>query len=58
MLLALIHAASGEQQAKRVPAAEIESALVTTVLGELGATTDDKGRGRRKQPSSPSVLSR
>jgi AcrR family transcriptional regulator len=48
MLLALIHAASGELQAKRVPAAEIESALLTTVLGALGATTDDKGRRRRK----------
>jgi AcrR family transcriptional regulator len=48
MLLALIHAASGELQAKRVPAAEIESALLTTVLGALGAATDDKGRRRRK----------
>jgi AcrR family transcriptional regulator len=48
MLLALIHAASGELQAKRVPVAEIESALLTTVLGALGATTDDKGRRRRK----------
>ena len=47
MLLALIHAASGELQAKRVPAAEIESALLTTVLGALGATTDDKGRRRK-----------
>jgi TetR/AcrR family transcriptional repressor of mexCD-oprJ operon len=38
MLLALIHAASGELQSKRLPAAEIESALVTTVLGALGAS--------------------
>jgi AcrR family transcriptional regulator len=35
MLLALIHAASGEIQAKRLPASEIESALLTTVLGAL-----------------------
>jgi AcrR family transcriptional regulator len=39
MLLALIHAASGELQAKRLPAAKIEVALVSTVLGGLGATT-------------------
>ena len=38
-LLALIHAASGELQAKRLPAAEIESALVMTVLGALSATS-------------------
>jgi hypothetical protein len=38
VLLALIYAASGELQAKRLPAAEIESALVATVLGALGAT--------------------
>jgi TetR/AcrR family transcriptional regulator, mexCD-oprJ operon repressor len=41
MLLALIHAASAELQAKQLPAAEIESALVTTVLGALGAATTD-----------------
>jgi TetR/AcrR family transcriptional repressor of mexCD-oprJ operon len=39
MLLALIHAASGELQAKRLPATEIEAALVTTVLGALSAPT-------------------
>jgi TetR/AcrR family transcriptional repressor of mexCD-oprJ operon len=38
MLLALIHAASAELQTNRLPAAEIESALVTTVLGALSAT--------------------
>src|ERR671910_910570 len=38
MLLALIHAASGELQTNRLPAAEIESALVTTVLGALSST--------------------
>jgi TetR/AcrR family transcriptional regulator, mexCD-oprJ operon repressor len=38
MLLALIHAASGELQSKRLPAAELEAALVTTVLGALGAS--------------------
>jgi AcrR family transcriptional regulator len=42
MLLALIHAASGELQAKRFPAAEIEPALVTTVLGALSATGGDR----------------
>jgi AcrR family transcriptional regulator len=44
MLLALIHAASGEVQSKRLSAEQIESALVTTVLGALGATgtTDDE----------------
>jgi AcrR family transcriptional regulator len=36
MLLALIHAASGELHAKRLPATEIESALVASVLGALG----------------------
>jgi AcrR family transcriptional regulator len=43
MLLALIHAASGELQAKRLPAAEIESALVGTVLGALGASAGEQG---------------
>ncbi len=38
MLLALIHAASSELESKRLAAAEIESALVTTVLGALSAT--------------------
>src|ERR671910_2080748 len=38
MLLALIHAASAELQANRLTAAEIESALVTTVLGAVSAT--------------------
>src|ERR687898_18033 len=37
MLLALIHAASGELQTNRLPAAEIESALVKTVLGALSS---------------------
>jgi AcrR family transcriptional regulator len=38
MLLALIHAASGELQSNRLPATEIEAALVMTVLGALGGT--------------------
>src|SRR6266496_3120723 len=42
MLLALIHAASGELQAKRLPTEEIESALVTTVLGALSATAGNR----------------
>jgi TetR/AcrR family transcriptional repressor of mexCD-oprJ operon len=37
MLLALIHTASGELQTNRLPREQIESALVTTVLGALGA---------------------
>jgi AcrR family transcriptional regulator len=41
MLLALIHAASGELESKRLAATEIEAALVTTVLGALSAPTDD-----------------
>jgi AcrR family transcriptional regulator len=42
MLLALIHAASDELQSTRLPAAEIESALVTTVLGALSTTGGDR----------------
>src|SRR5215207_8382236 len=41
MLLALIHAASAELESKRLIAAEIESALVPTVLGALSATGRD-----------------
>jgi hypothetical protein len=37
MLLALIHAASAELGARRIPEAEIQSALVATVLGALAA---------------------
>ena len=37
MLLAITHTASGELQANRLPTAAIESALLTTVLGALGA---------------------
>jgi AcrR family transcriptional regulator len=40
MLLALIHAASAEVDAGRVPAAQIESALLATVLGAVGAQPD------------------
>jgi AcrR family transcriptional regulator len=35
MTLALVHAASGELRAKRIPADEVESALMQTVLGAL-----------------------
>ena len=48
MPLALVHAASGELQAKRLPDAEIESAL-TTVFGALGANAGNKGRHGRNQ---------
>jgi TetR/AcrR family transcriptional regulator, mexCD-oprJ operon repressor len=37
MLLALIHAASGELHAKRLPAEQVEAALVATVLGALAS---------------------
>jgi AcrR family transcriptional regulator len=36
MLLALVHAASGELRAGRLPEAEIEAALLRTVLGAVG----------------------
>ena len=36
MLVALIHAASAELRARRLPAEQVESALVATVLGALG----------------------
>jgi TetR/AcrR family transcriptional repressor of mexCD-oprJ operon len=39
MLLALIHAASAEVNVGRVPAAQVEPALVATVLGAVGAPT-------------------
>jgi AcrR family transcriptional regulator len=42
MLLALIHAASGELQSHRLPTEGIESALVTTVLGALGTARADR----------------
>jgi hypothetical protein len=37
MLLALVHAASGEIQAERVSDADAEPALVDTVLGAVSA---------------------
>lgn len=37
VLLALIHTASGELQANRLPREQVESVLVTTVLGALAA---------------------
>jgi TetR/AcrR family transcriptional repressor of mexCD-oprJ operon len=36
-LLALVHAASGELSAGRMPAAQVEAALVTSVLGAIAA---------------------
>jgi hypothetical protein len=38
MLVALIHAASAELRAERLPATKVESALVATVLGALGSS--------------------
>ncbi len=40
MLLVIIHTASDELQANRLPAEVIEPALLTTVLGALGARPD------------------
>jgi hypothetical protein len=37
MLVALIHAASAEQRAGRLPAEQVESALIATVLGALAS---------------------
>jgi TetR/AcrR family transcriptional regulator, mexCD-oprJ operon repressor len=39
MLMALMHAASAELQAGRIPEEELETALVATVLGAMGART-------------------
>jgi TetR/AcrR family transcriptional regulator, mexCD-oprJ operon repressor len=44
MLLALAHAATSELRAKHIAAAQIEPALVTTILGALGADV----RGSRR----------
>src|SRR5215217_5546665 len=38
MLVALIHAASAELRAERLPAEEVEAALVATALGALGSS--------------------
>ena len=37
MLLALVHAASGELSAGRIPAAQVEAALLASVLGAVSA---------------------
>jgi hypothetical protein len=39
MLLALVHAASGELSAGRIPAAQVEEALLASVLGAISAPT-------------------
>jgi AcrR family transcriptional regulator len=41
MLLALVHAASGELSAHRIPAAQVEAALLASVLGAICAPTHD-----------------
>jgi AcrR family transcriptional regulator len=38
MILALVHAASGELRAGRLPADQVEAALLATVLGAVGAS--------------------
>jgi hypothetical protein len=40
MLLAIIHTASGEVQANRVPTEAVETALIATVLGAFGVPPD------------------
>jgi AcrR family transcriptional regulator len=39
MLLALVHAASGELSAGRIPGAQVEAALLASVLGAISAPT-------------------
>jgi AcrR family transcriptional regulator len=53
MLLALIHAASAELRAGRVPASTVESALVGTVLGALvgGVSGPRRGSGAGRATS-------
>ena len=50
MMLAIIHTASGELRANRMPAEAVESALVTTVLGALGARPGRRLNERRSSP--------
>jgi AcrR family transcriptional regulator len=57
MLLALIHAASAEVQAGRLPAAEAEAAVTATVLGALATSRPTRldvshGRSYRKRQRS------
>ena len=40
MLLALVHAASGELSSGRIPAAQVEAALLASVLGAVSAPAD------------------
>jgi undecaprenyl-diphosphatase len=47
MLLALIHAASGELRAGRLPPAQVEAALVATVLGAVASWRRTGERSRR-----------
>jgi AcrR family transcriptional regulator len=42
MLLALVHAASGELSAGRIPAAQVEAALLASVLGAIRAPSTTK----------------
>jgi AcrR family transcriptional regulator len=44
MLLALIHAASDESRADRMPKESIEAALISTALGAVGAPPDQQPR--------------
>jgi TetR/AcrR family transcriptional repressor of mexCD-oprJ operon len=44
MILALIHASSAQLQAASGPPEEIESALVATVLGAVGASSTESAR--------------
>jgi len=39
MLLALVHAAGGELSAGRIPAAQVEAALIASLLGAISAAS-------------------
>jgi AcrR family transcriptional regulator len=45
MLLALVHAASGELSAGRIPATKVEAELIASVLGAIGGLSAGRDRG-------------
>jgi len=55
MLLALVHTASGELQSKRLPAAEIEPALLRTVLGALSAAGGNERYRHTEKPGAAEI---
>ena len=44
MLLAIVHAASGEMRAGRLPADDVEDAMIATVLGAIAGSAERDGR--------------